>query len=253
MDAAVEERVANGPWNPWLAEHRARYSLAGSLLGGAERVLDVACGSGLGAEALADVGRLVVGTDISVDAVRQAADLDIAGYHVVRSDGTQLPFSDASMDAVVSFETIEHIPDDSAFLAEVRRVLRPEGSLVISTPNALITQPLNGVPRNPYHVREYLPDEFRAVLRAHFGQVSMLGQRTSDAYGPCPYWEGPAPRAGLRTRTTSAAWKVIVRMPGAEVTSRLLLRRGLYPSVDDFVFVAEDDPRSHVLVGVCRP
>jgi SAM-dependent methyltransferase len=83
---------------------------------------------------------------------------------------------DASFDAVVSFETVEHISDDRAFLTEVRRVLRPGGLLLLSTPNKDVTSP-DGPPANPFHVREYLiHDLTRLVTGSGFQEVEVFGQ-----------------------------------------------------------------------------
>ena len=75
-----------------------------------------------------------------------------------------MPFADESFDGVTSFETLEHLHERSQFLAELRRVLRPGGSLVLSTPNASYTKPVNGKPSNPFHIFEYTPLELRAEL-----------------------------------------------------------------------------------------
>ena len=68
----------------------------------------------------------------------------------------------AAIDIVVSFETIEHVPDDCALIAEFRRVLRPGGQLIVSTPNQW---PLADA---PFHVREYDRQSFEAVLDPRF-------------------------------------------------------------------------------------
>lgn len=252
----MEERIGFDRWSPWLAEHRARYAFARSSLGGRRIVLDVACGTGIGADLIATPGRVVLGTDLSQEAVHQARRRRIAGYHVFRSDGTQLPLKDDSVDAILSFETVEHICDDVAFVQELRRVLRNDGILVLSTPNAVVTQPVNGVPGNPFHIREYRPDELQRLLQPCFGQVSLFGQRTSDEYGACPYWEGRQRRAG-RARVDALLWRFIVRLPQATAArvSRGILRRELYPTADDFVFVAGNhaQAQAHVLVAVCQP
>jgi SAM-dependent methyltransferase len=94
----------------------------------------------------------------------------------VCGDGARLPLADDCFDVVVSFETIEHLEDHEAFLAECRRVLKDEGVLVCSTPNKRIFSPVADSPPNAYHVREFWPDEFRLLLSGYFEDVALHGQ-----------------------------------------------------------------------------
>ncbi|MEU5302813.1 class I SAM-dependent methyltransferase [Streptomyces noursei] len=99
-------------------------------------VLDIGCGDGTAAATAADVltGHRVIGVDWSQDALRRAA-AHIG--HVVRGELTDggLPFATGSADAVLFSEVIEHLVDPDAALDELRRVLRPGGHLLLSTPN----------------------------------------------------------------------------------------------------------------------
>ncbi len=81
-----------------------------------------------------------------------------------------LDFPTGSFDFVVSFQVIEHIKDDFAFLDEVARVLRPGGGFIVTTPNAPMS-----LTRNPWHVREYSADEFRSLMESRFGRVEAMG------------------------------------------------------------------------------
>ena len=80
-----------------------------------------------------------------------------------------LPFADDSFDCVVSFQVIEHIKRDRAFVEEVRRVLKPGGRFIVSTPN----RPMS-LTRNPWHVREYDAKQFGELL-ASFSKVEARG------------------------------------------------------------------------------
>jgi SAM-dependent methyltransferase len=81
-----------------------------------------------------------------------------------------LPYTDASFDCVVSFQVIEHIPNDRLFLSEIHRVLRPGGVGLITTPN----RPLS-LSRNPWHIREYTGEELSALAAEIFSKVEMKG------------------------------------------------------------------------------
>src|SRR5438046_354833 len=115
-------------------EHLHRYFFARVLCRDLD-VLDIASGEGYGAALLAQVARSVVGVEISNEAVAHAQ----AAYHqpklrYIQGDARKIPLPDSSVDAVVSFETIEHFYEHEAFVAEVKRVLRPNGFFIVSSP-----------------------------------------------------------------------------------------------------------------------
>jgi SAM-dependent methyltransferase len=124
-------------------------------------VLDVACGTGYGAALLARRAH-VSGVDRNDEAIDQASSR-VTGTFLV-ADVPPIPFPSDAFDFVVSFETVEHIADDIAFIREISRVLHPGGQLLISTPNAEISAP-GGTPLNAWHVREYTLASLTALLR----------------------------------------------------------------------------------------
>jgi SAM-dependent methyltransferase len=172
------ERQQDVQPDPWWGEHVHRYEEASRLIGDTDTVLDVACGFGFGTSILAAATSGVVhGCDLAADAVLEAHRKHAgARARFWIASGTQLPVRDAHFDAVVSFETVEHVADDEGFLAELWRVLRPGGSLVLSTPNALVSSP-SGCVTNPFHVREYRLRDLRALLGRRFTTVRVRGQR----------------------------------------------------------------------------
>jgi len=91
----------------------------------------------------------------------------------------QLPVEANSVDVYISFETIEHLDDDVGFLREVRRVLKPGGLFLCSTPNRVVTNPgasISERPWNRFHVREYSEKEFSELLLPTFSLVGLYGQ-----------------------------------------------------------------------------
>jgi SAM-dependent methyltransferase len=152
------------------AEHLARYRFAAHLAP-ARRVLDAGSGDGYGTAMLAAAGAAsATGIDIDEESIAHAAKR--YGPMFQQADASALPFEDASFDLVVCFETIEHLDDDAAALREFRRVLVPEGLLIISTPNRdeyLVA--------NEFHKREYSPTEFDSLLSAHFDERMWLYQQ----------------------------------------------------------------------------
>jgi GT2 family glycosyltransferase/2-polyprenyl-3-methyl-5-hydroxy-6-metoxy-1,4-benzoquinol methylase/glycosyltransferase involved in cell wall biosynthesis/uncharacterized coiled-coil protein SlyX len=157
-------------------EHYHRYAIALDVVKEKD-VLDVACGEGYGSSIMADVARSVVGVDISVDAVQHAtATYTKPNLTFRQGSATALGFADASFDVVVSFETIEHLAEQAQMLAEIRRVLRPDGLLVISSPNRPVYSEESGE-HNEFHVKELDFKEFDELLKTQFQSIQYFGQR----------------------------------------------------------------------------
>lgn len=151
------------------AEHLARYLLAARLAPG-RRVLDVACGEGYGTEMLARGGaRTAIGADVDGPTVERANARYSGEFD--QADIAALPFDDDSFDLIVSFETIEHVPDAGSALTELARVLAPGGLLLISTPNTH-----EYLVDNEFHTREFSHEEFAALLGERFPSVRLLYQ-----------------------------------------------------------------------------
>lgn len=180
MSGALEftgERFIPGAAGEIWYEHWHRYHFAAPLVAGRD-VLDVACGTGYGSALLAQSAARVTGADISLDTVAHArtryATVPNLEFH--RADCAAMPFADASFDAVVSFETIEHITAQEAFLDEVRRVLRPGGLAILSCPNKVEYTDKRGAV-NEFHVRELYRDELAALVASRFPHAAWYGQR----------------------------------------------------------------------------
>ncbi len=157
-------------------EHWHRYAFVAELVRG-KRVLDAACGEGYGSFLLSHTAARVAGVDISADAVahaRQRYSRDNLDF--TQGSVTSLPLPDASVDVVVSFETIEHLPAQREMLAEFRRVLRASGVLVISSPNRPVYNEAGEV-ENHFHVAELDRTELKALLDPAFSQQQWYGQR----------------------------------------------------------------------------
>jgi len=167
-------------------EHLHRYLLACKVAAG-KVVLDIASGEGYGSKMLAETALKVTGVDISQEAVSHAQ----AKYHSNNLEFrlgscSAIPLNDASVDMVVSFETIEHHDEHEAMMQEIKRVLRPDGVLVISSPDKLEFSARFGS-TNEYHVKELYRDEFVKLLGSHFKNLSMYGQRV--VYGSAIFRE----------------------------------------------------------------
>ena len=139
----------------------------------ARLILDVACGSGMGTKYLSAAGAASsVGLDIDPAAVSFATKL-YGECEFAQCDVARLCIASASIDVVVSFETIEHIADQAGFLKECHRVLKPGGILICSTPNQMLSK---WAPPNPFHVRELKVQEFADTVSSVFGDVQLFSQ-----------------------------------------------------------------------------
>lgn len=157
-------------------EHLHRYFLAREMARGQE-VLEIACGEGYGAAMMAQVATSVLGMDVSIEAVAHAArNYKRDNLRFALGDARKLDAPDASVDLLTSFETLEHFYEHELFYAEARRVLRPGGKLLISTPEREVYSP-EGSRANMHHVRELSRAEFEAGLRAVFPHVVLMAQR----------------------------------------------------------------------------
>jgi 2-polyprenyl-3-methyl-5-hydroxy-6-metoxy-1,4-benzoquinol methylase len=154
------------------SEHRGRYSWAAQVVAG-QSVLDAGCGTGYGLEILNQAGAAeLTGVDIDPVAVeeasRRAAPLEAAVAH---HDLHALEFADDSFDLAVCFETIEHLRSPRQGIAELRRVVRPGGVLIVSSPNPDVYP--SG---NDHHLHELRPDELRSLIEEQFETTQVFLQ-----------------------------------------------------------------------------
>lgn len=144
-------------------------------------VLDIGCGEGRGMDMLVEKS----GTFTAIDKIREVLDANKAKHPEIEIIQANIPpfpgIEDNSKDVAVSFQVIEHIEDDEFFVSEIQRVLKPGGRAVISTPNLLMS-----LTRNPWHVREYTPKQYKELMERYFSKVEVFGvygnQRVTDYY-----------------------------------------------------------------------
>lgn len=149
--------------NYWFRRHEAAYLALLPYCADAT-VLEAGCGEGYGAGLIATVARRVIALDYDEPTTEHVA-RRYPGVAVACANLVCLPLADASVDVVANFQVIEHLWDQAGFLAECRRVLRPGGRLLVTTPNRLTFTPDSDTPLNPFHTRELAPSELDGLLR----------------------------------------------------------------------------------------
>lgn len=170
MALQTAERVSRERSDNFVFQRsRLAYVEAARRVGG--RVLEIGTGTGYGIEIIAPSAESFV----TLDKFRSSEVESLPrGVEFREATVPPLPFADESFDCVVSFQVIEHIKRDRAFVDEVRRVLKPGGKFIVSTPN----RPMS-LTRNPWHVREYTAEEFSALL-GDFSAVEALGVKGNE-------------------------------------------------------------------------
>lgn len=220
--------------NYWFRRHEAAYRALLPFVVGAS-VLEAGCGEGYGAAALRERARSVVAVDYDAAAAAHAA-RTYPQIAVVRAELSRLPVVDGSLEVVSNLQVIEHLWDQEAFLAECARVLRPAGTLLVTTPNRITFSPGRDTPLNPFHTRELSAAELAELLDRDFVVTRMMGL----GHGPrLRRWErrhGPVTDAQLSGPPST--WSRELRELVHGVTA------------DDFVVSAADVDASLDLVAV---
>lgn len=145
----------------------------------ARRILIDGCGIGMYVKQLADLGYNTVGLDVDFDRVLQGAAMGVQQLHLAAAE--RLPYADATFDAVLSHEVIEHVADDRIAAQEMLRVLRPGGRVILFCPNRLYPFETHGhYWRGEYHfgntpLINYLPNSLRNKLAPHVRAYTARG------------------------------------------------------------------------------
>jgi len=170
------ERFVPGEGGARIAyEHFHRYFFA-QRLAHKKVVLDLGCGEGYGSGLLAEVAERVTGIDLSPEAIEHARQCyPRANLNFMTGDCRKTGLPDHEYELVVCFEMIEHIAEHEELLAEVHRLLKPDGMFVVSSPDKEFYSDAEGY-ENPFHVKELYVRDFHALLRKNFSEVLMFAQ-----------------------------------------------------------------------------
>jgi 2-polyprenyl-3-methyl-5-hydroxy-6-metoxy-1,4-benzoquinol methylase len=230
-----------------VREHLDRYNFALQFLSGQEVVVDAACGSGYGSEILSKKAKKVVGLEISDHALSYAKKHhwrpNIEFQKADLNQKIELP--NAFCNVIVSFETLEHLTNQEMILSEFRRILKPGGMLVISTPDRnLISGGLKS--DNPFHLKELTKEEFISLLGKFFVLEEFYGQ---GEVKELPWWKKII--KSLRTIT-------ILRKAKQLVVKKLRLEKVVHKhfAAEEYTPIRKTDPkepnRFYVMIAICK-
>jgi len=237
--------------------HVWRYVFASQFVG-EKIVLDLGCGYGYGADFLLQSGaKQVVGLDFESKRLTLAK-RDYPGIYFIQGNAIRLPFSDDSFDIVIMFEVIEHIASQDILISEIKRVVRPNGLLICSTPHKRYT-----CGTNPDHIKELEPLEFFSLLEK-FGRVKRYAQYMSMAekkeeerqsqkkkilmtvYKLLPF---PPQRAYLKKKVMNLLGKDVKLRPPPKINGIILKHLDKRYRVKQYVENSQEIPR--ILLAVC--
>ncbi len=192
-----------------LDRFHQRYLWAGAYCRGKD-VLEMACGTGPGLGHLLSVSASLAAGDIAESVLGIARAQYGERVALQRFDATKTPYASESFDVIVFFEAIYYVPDITALITEVRRLLRPDGRFLIATAN----KDLIDFNPSPFSQAYYNPPELHALLQMHGFETRFFGG-------------SPAATSTARGRATRALKRFASRyrlIPGSMAGKRLLKR-----------------------------
>ena len=166
----VTELPGSGAPTEQVAMLYTRYHLAASVSQGKD-VLEVACGPGIGLGYLAKRARMIVGGDYDEELLRYARGYYRDGIRLLRLDAHNLPFADGSFDVVILFEALYYFAAPEKFVDEARRVLRPQGTLLVCTAN----KDWFGFNPSPFAERYFSVSELHGLLASRGFATELYG------------------------------------------------------------------------------
>lgn len=143
-----------------------------------KNVLELGCNKGFGTIIYAEDARSVKAVDTSSTAIEKARKYNAReNIEYICLDSWTLPFADNTFDLTVLFQVIEHIALDKldVFLREIKRVTRPDGQVIVSTPNRDIRLLPFQKPWNKFHTKEYSAQDLEQLLSRYFAEVKVEG------------------------------------------------------------------------------
>ncbi|WP_375501050.1 class I SAM-dependent methyltransferase [uncultured Jatrophihabitans sp.] len=203
--------------NYWFRRHEAAYEFALRHVRG--HVLEVGCGEGYGTALLASAATSILGVDYDRATVQHAA-RQYPQARFVRGNLAALPVGDAAVDVLATLQVIEHVWDHPQFVRECRRVLRPDGLLLVTTPNRLTFSPGRETPLNPFHTKEFTSIELVELIRhGGFRSTWIGGLHAGKGLAEADERHGGS-LVDAQLATSPHEWSAALRADVAAITTR---------------------------------
>jgi len=157
------------------SEHIHRYFMSMDFVKN-KTVLDIACGEGYGSFMISTQAKNVYGVDVDLDTIQNAQikyQNDNLKFQI--GDIMNLTFENNKFDVIICFETIEHVVDYEKSLSELKRVLKKDGILIMSTPNKYVYSDNRNF-KNNFHFHEFYLDEYKSWIQSKFDNNIFLMQ-----------------------------------------------------------------------------
>ncbi|PJB20593.1 MAG: hypothetical protein CO117_00435 [Flavobacteriaceae bacterium CG_4_9_14_3_um_filter_33_16] len=156
-------------------EHLHRYALALNYVKN-KIVLDIACGEGYGSFLISNKSKQVYGVDINEETIQFASQkYKNNNLTFLKGSTSKIPLEDNTVEVIISFETIEHHDEHDQMMLEIKRVLKPDGIVIMSSPDKLYYSDKRNY-KNIFHVKELYKNEFKILVEKYFNEVQMLSQ-----------------------------------------------------------------------------
>jgi ubiquinone/menaquinone biosynthesis C-methylase UbiE len=166
------ERLETFVLNSITIEHLHRYGLTIPFIE-KKIVLDIACGEGYGSKLLSSKASEVIAVDIDLETIQEAKKkYNTSNITFIQGSADNIPVKDSYIDIVISFETIEHHDKHEEMMNEIKRVLKPDGILIISSP-----EKTGEISSNKFHVKELTKIEFIDLIANHFKYHNIYNQK----------------------------------------------------------------------------
>lgn len=162
-------------YNRDAIEHLHRYAIVENYIKN-KIVMDIACGEGYGSNIIKNNAKFVYGIDLDKNTIEHAkVKYKASNLKFLSGSTSKIPLENNSIEIAISFETIEHHNEHQEMMQEIKRVLKSNGIIIISTPDKLYYSDKRNF-NNKFHIRELYKTDFKNLISNHFKNIQIVKQ-----------------------------------------------------------------------------